>query len=103
MNDKFSAVQKHKAVVNTTSLVNKHLKQIAKNIKIDKSLTTYTARHSYATVLKRKGVSVEFISEALGHTDIRTTENYLDSFEDETKKDVAKILTDFGNTNKSVS
>jgi integrase/recombinase XerD len=43
--------------------------------------------------MKRAGVSTEFIQEALGHTDIRTTENYLDSFEKEIKKKYdAKLL-----------
>jgi integrase/recombinase XerD len=36
--------------------------------------------------MKRAGASVEFISEALGHRDVKTTENYLDSFENEMKK-----------------
>jgi integrase len=55
----------------------------------------YTARHSFSTVLKRSGVSIEFISESLSHNDLRTTELYLDSFEDEKKKEVAKHLTSF--------
>ena len=33
------------------------------------NITTYTARHSYATVLKRSGVNISYISESLGHTD----------------------------------
>ncbi|MBN8857819.1 MAG: tyrosine-type recombinase/integrase [Sphingobacteriales bacterium] len=37
-----------------------------------------SARHSYATTLKHSGARTEFIQESLGHTDVRTTENYLD-------------------------
>jgi len=44
----------------------------------------------------RGGVPTEFISESLGHMNLKTTENYLDSFEDETKEKYAKTLTDFG-------
>jgi integrase len=76
--------------------INKYINEIAKEININKRITTYTARHSFSTVLKRSGVSTEFIGESLGHTDIRTTKLYLDSFEDDMKKEVAKHLTAFG-------
>ena len=45
------------------------------------TLTTYVARHSFATVLKRSGVSTSIISESLGHSSEKTTQIYLDSFE----------------------
>jgi site-specific recombinase XerD len=48
-------------------------------------ITFYTARHSFATILKKKGHSVELISELLGHSDIKTTQIYLGSFDDATK------------------
>jgi len=62
--------------------VNYCLKEIAKMIGID-SLTSYVARHSYATVLKNSGVNIALISETLGHSDLKTTQIYLDSFENE--------------------
>jgi site-specific recombinase XerD len=71
------------------------MKKIATEVGIEKTVTTYTARHSFSTVLKRSGVSTEYIGESLGHNNLRTTELYLDSFEDETKKEVAKHLTAF--------
>jgi integrase/recombinase XerD len=37
--------------------------------------------------MKRNGASLEFISESLGHSDIRTTESYLASFENDTKRE----------------
>jgi len=74
---------------------NDNIKKIAHEVGIEKTVTTYTARHSFSTVLKRSGVSTEFISESLGHCDLRTTELYLDSFEDDKKKEVAKHLTAF--------
>ena len=43
------------------------------------------------------GASVEFISEALGHSNLKTTQNYLASFEDDKKKEVARALTAFKN------
>lgn len=76
---------------------NKGIRRIAADLKITKDVTTYTARHSFATVLKRSGASTEFIQEALGHAQPGTTQSYLDSFEDEKKKEVAKALTAFKN------
>lgn len=58
-------------------------------------ITSYTARHSYATVLKRKGANIAFISESLGHTSLNTTQSYLDSFEKEEREKNAKLLEDF--------
>jgi integrase/recombinase XerD len=79
----------------TTKMINKHIKKIAKDLQITQKVTTYTARHSFATVLKRSGASVEFISESLGHSNLATTENYLADFEIEEKKKWAEKLTDF--------
>ena len=48
--------------------INKRMKLIGEELGIG-NITTYTARHSYATVLKRSGVNISYISESLGHTD----------------------------------
>ena len=61
--------------------VNRALKQIGKELSLPIKLTTYVARHSFATVLKRAGVSTSIISESLGHSSEKITQIYLDSFE----------------------
>ena len=78
-----------------TKTINMYIKRIAAAVGIESVISTYTARHSYATVLKRSGAPMEFISEALGHSDLRTTESYLDSFEDDVKKQYTSQLTAF--------
>ena len=60
--------------------VNKYLKRIGEELNLPIPLTTYVARHSYATVLKRSGVTTSIISESLGHSTERITQVYLDSF-----------------------
>jgi len=70
---------------------NKRMKHISEQLKLPK-ITTYTARHSFATVLKRSGANIAFISESLGHSDLKTTENYLASFETEERKKNAMLL-----------
>ena len=52
----------------------------------------HTARHSYATVLKRAGVSTSVICESLGHSSERVTQIYLDSFENAQLDDAMKHL-----------
>lgn len=61
--------------------VNKALKLIGQELGLPIKLTTYVARHSFATVLKRAGVSTSIISESLGHSSEKITQIYLDSFE----------------------
>ena len=63
--------------------VNKHLKALGVELDLDKKLTTYVARHSFSTTLKRSGVSTSLICEALGHSSEKITQIYLDSFEND--------------------
>ena len=63
--------------------VNKSLKEIGALCGIEATLTSYVARHSYATIAKYKGVPTAIISEALGHTSEGVTQVYLDSFDKE--------------------
>ncbi|GDX50672.1 tyrosine recombinase [Bacteroidota bacterium] len=60
--------------------INQDLQQIGETLKLDVKLTTYVARHTFATVLKKEGISVSIIGQALGHEDEKTTRIYLDSF-----------------------
>lgn len=78
-----------------TKTINKYIKRVAAAVGIEKAVSTYTARHSFSTVLKRSGAPIEYISEALGHSDMKTTESYLDSFEDNVKRQYAAQLTAF--------
>ena len=72
--------------------INDWMKHILKNLGIDKKATTYVARHTFSTVLKRSGASTEYIQEALGHSDVKTTENYLASFGKDVKREFAYRL-----------
>lgn len=71
------------------------MKVIAIELSIKSNLTTYTARHAYATIMKRSGASTSFISEALGHSNESTTARYLAQFEDSQKIEAVKALTAF--------
>jgi site-specific recombinase XerD len=85
-------LQKHNRIHKVLGKVNSSLRKIAKIIGIEANLTTYVARHSFATVLKNSGVNISLISETLGHSDISTTQIYLDSFENEQISEAFKNL-----------
>lgn len=63
--------------------VNQALKEMGGQLGIAEKLTTYVARHSFATVLKREGVSIAVISELMGHDSEQTTRIYLQGFGDD--------------------
>lgn len=63
---------------------NNALKGIAEMIKLPIPLTTYVARHSWATIAKSKNIPVNVISDALGHNSLSTTQIYLASIDSST-------------------
>jgi len=84
-NDEYRLIQQ------TVRNINDNMTRICSELEIARA-TTYTARHSFATVLKRSGASIEFISESLGHKSKQTTQNYLANFEDDEKTKWANML-----------
>ncbi len=89
-----TALEQKRKTQYLTRAINKRMAMIGKALDIG-HISTYTARHSFATVLKRSGVNIAYISESLGHQDLKTTENYLASFEREEREKNAELLTNF--------
>ncbi|WP_346998367.1 tyrosine-type recombinase/integrase, partial [Bacteroides cellulosilyticus] len=85
-------LQKQNRIHKILGKVNKNLKLLAAQLGVEANLTTYVARHSFASVLKKSGVNIALISEALGHSDLATTQIYLDSFDNEQVDDAMKNL-----------
>jgi integrase len=94
LNDANTDAKKNNIIAAIIKRINKHTKRISATLGLP-NITTYTARHTFATVLKRSGANIAYISEALGHSDLKTTENYLASFETEERKKNALLLTNF--------
>jgi integrase len=78
-----------------TKNINNNMKKIATELKINKEVTTYFARHSFATVLRNDGASIGFISSALGQGSEKVTQNYLAGFELEAIHKATEALTAF--------
>ncbi|WP_299535488.1 site-specific integrase [Ulvibacterium sp.] len=72
--------------------MNERLRIIAKDAGIEGKFTTYNIRHSWATIAKYLGVSTELISEALGHSSLRTTQVYLKDFDNDILDEVNTLV-----------
>ncbi|HMK16626.1 MAG TPA: site-specific integrase [Chitinophagaceae bacterium] len=70
---------------------NAYLKEIATLAECPKKLTTHTARHTFATLMLTKGVSIETVSSMLGHTNIKTTQIYAKIIEEKVMNEMSKI------------
>ncbi len=71
---------------------NKGLREIAEMCKIEEKLTSYVARHSFATQAILNEIPIKAISEMLGHSDLSTTQVYLKSLPTNVLDDYADRL-----------
>ena len=61
--------------------INRALKKIGKMVGLKMPLTTYVARHTWASVARDMNISIAIISEGMGHNSIKTTQVYLNSID----------------------
>ena len=64
------------------SRYNRQLRQLGRLAKLDKRLTSYVARHSWASMAYHSNVDLPVISKALGHTSSKTTQVYIREIDD---------------------
>lgn len=73
-------------------VMNRNLKEIAKIAKINKNVTTHTARHTFGTRLGATGfVSAFAISELMGHSDIGMTQRYINFSNEDMSNTMARV------------
>jgi integrase/recombinase XerD len=95
INENDSIQTQHNKIKNFTRFINQNLKKLAKNNEITGEISTYWARHSFATNAIRSGASIELVSEALNHSNLKVTQGYFSGFEDETKRELMNSLMNF--------
>lgn len=71
--------------------INKRLEEVSKDLSLPK-ITTYTARHTFAYIMKVRGVSLDKRQELMNHADQKTTQGYGSGFDIEEKVNTAKLL-----------
>lgn len=91
--DKYSSIDGDKLLPRISNQkVNEYLKEIADICQINKKLTHYVARHTFATtVTLGNGVSIENVSSMMGHTRIATTQHYAKVLDINVKNDMNKL------------
>ena len=75
--------------------VNDWMKGLGKELGFDLNLTTYVARHSFATILVRSGAPLALAKQTLGHASIATTEKYFAGFDLAAQAQYTKALVNF--------
>ena len=68
---------------------------MGEELNFDLPLTTYVARHSFATALVHAGTPIIATKELLGHSNILTTENYIASLSINAIREYTKYLDKF--------
>ena len=74
-------INERKQYENALRLVNNKLKDIAEIIHLQIPLSTYVARHAWASIAKSKNIPISVISEGMGHDSEMTTQIYLSSLD----------------------
>ena len=91
---KLPGTNERKQYENTLRLVNNKLKIIARIIQTPMPLSTYVARHTWASIAKSKNIPISVISEGMGNNSETTTRIYLSSLDtsviDEANKAIIK-------------
>lgn len=95
LNQNDTGLERRKKIQAFTRFINQHIKKLAVSVGITADISTYFARHSFATLAIQGGASIEFVSEALSHSDIKTTRGYFAGFQDTTKKEILDKLMNF--------
>lgn len=90
------AKERRRKIQKFTRFINQHVKALAASIGISKDISVQFARHSFVTRAVQEGFGLEFVGEALGHTDVKTTQSYFAGFEDSTKRELSEKLLNFG-------
>ena len=85
----------HRQLKNFIRYVNQHFIKFAASAGVNEKVSTYWARHSFATIAIQNGASMEFASEALGHSSLSTTRGYFSGIEDIKKREISKKMMEF--------
>ncbi len=84
-----------KEVSRKTALINKFLNKIKEDLAIDKKISTHIARHTFASIaIKKSNGDINFVQNALKHSNPKVTQVYLSSLDDDSMDDKMKDVTD---------
>jgi integrase len=94
-------LEQYKRLKHSTIVYNRKLKKVQQLCGIETNLTSHVSRHSFTNILLRMDVSPYHISQSLGHTNLKTTESYINgAFNFEKIDYVGKKISDQYSLNK---
>lgn len=92
IDDELTPEQKYYRIKDWIKDTNKHVNLVAARAGISGKVNTYTARHTFATMLLKGKADIKAIQQSLGHRSISTTESYLADLDIEEAKELSKLL-----------
>lgn len=95
LNGSLSGKEAYKDYQRALRMLNLQLYRLSRVCRLGKRLSSYTARHTWASIAKSCGIAVEVISEALGHASITTTEGYLKQFDNDEIGKANKVIINY--------
>ena len=95
LSDDMTEDEKHRKIKAFTRFVNQHIKKLAKSVGLSEAISTYWARHTYATIAVNDGATMEQVQQNLGHSNVKTTQTYFEGFEDETMRKLSENVIKF--------
>ncbi|PCJ66094.1 MAG: hypothetical protein COA58_08450 [Bacteroidetes bacterium] len=87
--------EKHTKIKNFTRFINQNFNTFAKTCGIERRLSTYWARHSFTINMLNNGANIVELSNALSHSNIKTTQNYLQGVKSHLDNELMDKYTDF--------
>jgi integrase len=75
-----------------TKELNKYIRIISKEVGIKQNISSYTARHSFASIQSASGLSTIKLKDLLGHSSTNVTEGYIKSLDRKTNKEISTNL-----------
>ena len=75
--------REYRQYMNMLRSLNYSLLQVTRMLKLKERISTYTARHTWATTAIRQNFNPSLICDAMGHSSVKVTETYFKSFRDE--------------------
>lgn len=73
----------YKQYTNMLRSMNYRLMQVSRTLKLKERISTYVARHTWATTALRQNFNPSLICDAMGHSSVKVTETYFKSFRDD--------------------
>lgn len=88
----WNETQCYASIKQETKNLNKYIRIIAKSVGLKQNISSYTARHSFASIQSASGISTIKLKDLLGHSSTNVTEGYIKSIDRKTNKEISTNL-----------